>query len=77
MTPRLRNEPSHELTPHERSVATLVVSGMSNPEVAAELIVNVKTVEYHLHNIFTKLDVTSRGRLAAKLAYQPAHLPRA
>lgn len=58
-------------------MATLVVSGMSNPEVAAELIVNVKTVEYHLHNIFTKLDVTSRGRLAAKLAYQPAHLPRA
>ncbi len=58
-------------------MATLVVSGMSNSEVAAELIISVKTVEYHLHTIFTKLDVTSRGRLAAKLAHQPADLPPA
>ena len=56
------------LTPQERTVATLVASGMSNKEVAEELVLSVKTIEYHLGNVFTKLQVTSRGRLAAKIA---------
>lgn len=67
LTPKRRQEPSRALTPHEQTVATLVMSGMTNREVADELIVSVKTVEYHLRNIFNKLEVTSRGRLAAKL----------
>jgi DNA-binding NarL/FixJ family response regulator len=40
---------------------------MTNREVAAELIVSVKTVEYHLGNIYPKLGVRARGGLAAAL----------
>ena len=67
LAPKRRQQPSQTLTAHEQTVATLVASGMTNREVAEELIVSVKTVEYHLRNIFNKLGVTSRGRLAAKL----------
>lgn len=67
LAPKRRQQPSRDLTPHEQTVATLVASGMSNREVAAELIVSVKTVEFHLRNIFAKLGVSSRGRLAAQL----------
>jgi DNA-binding NarL/FixJ family response regulator len=55
------------LTPQELAVARLVARGMTNREVAAELIVSVKTVEYHLGNVYPKLGVRSRGGLAAAL----------
>jgi DNA-binding NarL/FixJ family response regulator len=55
------------LTPQELAVAHLVAQGMTNREVAAELIVSVKTVEYHLGNVYPKLGVRSRGGLAAAL----------
>jgi DNA-binding NarL/FixJ family response regulator len=61
--PRLRTR----LTPQELAVAHLVARGMTNREVAAELIVSVKTVEYHLGNIYPKLGVRARGGLAAAL----------
>ena len=51
------------LTDRERDVATLVAQGLSNPEVAAELYVSRKAVEYHLHNIYGKLGITSRREL--------------
>jgi ATP/maltotriose-dependent transcriptional regulator MalT len=51
------------LTDRERDVATLVAQGMSNPEVAAELYVSRKAVEYHLHNIYGKLGIASRREL--------------
>lgn len=58
----------HRLTPREFSVARLVASGRTNREVAADLMVSVKTVEYHVGNIFGKLGIRSRRRLVA--AYQ-------
>jgi DNA-binding CsgD family transcriptional regulator len=64
---RSRPEPTR-LTPQERSVAELVASGMSNREVAAELLVSVKTVEVHLTRIYAKLGISSRGQLAAQSA---------
>jgi DNA-binding CsgD family transcriptional regulator len=51
----------------EMAVARLVATGLTNREVAAELYVSVKTVEYHLRNSFIKLDITSRRELASLL----------
>ena len=48
----------------EMAVARLVANGLTNKEVATELYVSVKTVEYHLRNSFIKLDITSRRQLA-------------
>ena len=48
-------------------MAELVVSGLSNREVAQQLFVSVKAVEWHLGNAYAKLCVTSRGELAAAL----------
>jgi DNA-binding NarL/FixJ family response regulator len=44
-----------------------VASGKSNREVASELYLSSKAVEYHLANIFTKLEVHSRHELASRL----------
>jgi DNA-binding CsgD family transcriptional regulator len=51
------------LTPQERVVARLVCLGRTNQEVADELVLSVKTVGYHLGNVYTKLDVHSRTQL--------------
>ena len=54
-----------DLTPRERQVARLAAAGHSNGEVAARLFLSQKTVEYHLHKVFTKLGVASRADLSA------------
>ena len=54
-----------ELTPQEQAVARLVATGRTNREVAAELLLSVKTVEVHLTRIYAKLGVSSRSQLAA------------
>lgn len=59
---------SAELTPQEGAVARLVGKGMTNREVAAELVVSAKTVEHHLSRIYAKLGVRSRTELAARLS---------
>ena len=61
---RGRNAPP-ELTPQEQAVARLVATGRTNREVAAELLLSVKTVEVHLTRIYAKLGVSSRSQLAA------------
>ncbi|MFG6200982.1 LuxR C-terminal-related transcriptional regulator, partial [Nonomuraea sp. JJY05] len=55
------------LTPQELSTATLVAGGLTNRQIARELLISVKTVEYHLGKIYTKLGIGSRVALAAKL----------
>lgn len=67
-------ERTGDLTPHELRVALLVAEGRSNPEVAAELFVSRKTVEFHLGQIYRKLGLRSRTELARVLATElPAH----
>ena len=55
---------AHHLTRAEASVAGLVAGGRTNREVAAELVLSIKTVESHLGRIYTKLGVRSRVELA-------------
>jgi ATP/maltotriose-dependent transcriptional regulator MalT len=55
------------LSRSELAVARLVATGLTNREVASELYVSVKTVEYHLRNSYIKLDISSRRDLAALL----------
>ena len=54
------------LTAQELAVARLVAGGMSNRQVAAELFISIKTVQFHLTNIYAKLGVGSRMELAAQ-----------
>ena len=49
-------------------VAALVATGMTNREVAAELFLSVKTVQYHLTRVYAKLGIRSRAELAARRA---------
>jgi DNA-binding CsgD family transcriptional regulator len=53
-----------ELTPTEQRVSELVAKGRTNVQVAAALFVTPKTIEFHLRNVFRKLDVRSRAELA-------------
>ncbi|WBQ03472.1 helix-turn-helix transcriptional regulator [Kribbella sp. CA-293567] len=52
-----------ELTAREREVTELVLRDLTNREIAAELFVSPKTVEYHLRNIFARLGIGSRREL--------------
>ncbi len=54
-----------DLTPAEARIAGLVAEGRSNKEVAAELVLSVKTVEVTLTRVYEKLGVRSRAELAA------------
>jgi DNA-binding CsgD family transcriptional regulator len=54
-----------KLTAQEVAVARLVAAGMGNREVASELFVSIKTVQFHLTRIYAKLRLRSRTQLAA------------
>jgi DNA-binding NarL/FixJ family response regulator len=57
-----------DLTGPERQIARLAREGLPNPEIAARLFLSPQTVEWHLRNVFTKLDIRSRADLASALA---------
>ena len=55
----------HDLTERERDVLTLMVTGMNNSEIADKLVVSRSTVKYHVSNILSKLQATSRTEAVA------------
>ena len=59
-----------QLTPAERRVAALAAEGLSNKEIARDLVITVRTVEAHLKNAYAKLGVRSRTQLARRLLEQ-------
>ncbi len=49
-----------ELTPREREVLVLIAEGLSNAEIADDLVISVKTVDRHRENIMRKLNMHNR-----------------
>jgi DNA-binding CsgD family transcriptional regulator len=67
-TARRRNVGSRDdLTPRESEIARLAREGLSNAEIGARLFISPRTVEYHLHKVFGKLAIGSRGELAGMI----------
>jgi DNA-binding CsgD family transcriptional regulator len=56
------------LTSRELAVARRAAAGMSNRDIASEMLISVKTVQFHIGNIYSKLGVRSRVQLAARLS---------
>jgi DNA-binding CsgD family transcriptional regulator len=65
---RNRGPALQELTPQEFQVAQLLASGGTTREVAAQLYLSPKTVEFHLRNAYDKLGVRSRSALCQVMA---------
>ena len=68
-TPGLAAGPVAErLTRREREVAGLAAAGASSRQIAARLVVSVRTVDNHLQSAYIKLGVSSRAELATALS---------
>lgn len=57
-----------ELTPREREILEMIGKGLSNQEIADQLVIEIGTVKNHVHSILKKLNVNSRVDAAAYLA---------
>jgi predicted ATPase/DNA-binding CsgD family transcriptional regulator len=63
------------LTRRERQVAGLVADGLSNKEIAAQLVISQRTAEAHVEHALTKLGFTSRAQLAALVSKERGSPP--
>ncbi len=64
--------PDVPLSKREKEVLKLVLQGKSNKQIALSLDIAVRTVEFHLKNVFAKFQVASRIELILKLGYATA-----
>jgi len=64
----LRRGTGSLLTRREEEIARLVATGAGNQAIADELVISVRTVETHVESVLRKLDVRSRGAVAAALS---------
>ena len=55
------------LTRREKEVASLVLRGLTNRQIASELVVSEHTVHHHVTNILKKLDLRSREQVGSRL----------
>jgi DNA-binding NarL/FixJ family response regulator len=64
---RTRRQSTDSLTKRELTTSRAAASGSSNDEIASELFVSLRTVEFHLSNTYRKLGISGRGELVAAL----------
>lgn len=70
-TPALRNPAGQPLTDRQREIVEFVVAGLSNREIAARLVMSVRSVEGHLYRACQRVGATSRDELAAVIRAGP------
>jgi DNA-binding CsgD family transcriptional regulator len=69
--PRLQSGEFEKLTRREFEVARLVADGLTNRQIAARLVLSVRTVETHVDRILGKLDFHTRSQLTAWVVQEP------
>lgn len=68
-----RGSPADLLTPRERDVAALIARGLTNREIADQLVITERTAETHVQHILNKLGINSRAQIAAWAATHGLH----